>query len=163
MRPQERARVALSAASYRERGRGRGARGGAVAPRQRHRAASSAAKRRRTIAIIASIIALGLVATVLYRPVMRVLESRRSLARAEEKLAEEKAKTQELEERLQRDLSEEYVEGEARRMGYVMPGEIPLIVLDEKEGASQEGGEQRGAESERADGEQSAASSQELP
>ena len=115
-------------------------------------------KKRRAAVLVAVLIALGLIAAVLYRPVTRVVESRRSLLRAEERLAEEKAKTRELEERLERDLSEEYVEGEARRMGYVKPGEIPLIVLDDKDRASGDGNTEEGAE-----GEENAASVEASP
>ena len=121
----------------------------AAVQRERRRATPRAGKRRRAFALLAVIISLGLIAAVLYRPVTRLVESRNSLLRAEERLAEERAKTQELEERLERDLSEEYVEGEARRMGYVKPGEIPLIVLDDKDGAPGEGDTEEGAEEEK--------------
>lgn len=94
-------------------------------------------KKRRAVVLVAVLIALGLIAAVLYRPVTQALDSRRALAQAEDKLAEERARTRELEERKERDLGEDYVEGEARRMGYVKPGEIPLIVLDEKDGEEQ--------------------------
>ena len=82
---------------------------------------------------VMALLAGGLVAYVLLGPVTRVIESRRNLSRAEAQLSEERSRTQLLEERRRRDLSEEYVEWEARKMGYVKPGEIPIIVLDEKE------------------------------
>lgn len=113
--------------------------------------------------LAAVLVSLGLIAAVLYRPATQVLESRRSLAQAEEKLAEEKARTQELEERRERDLGEEYVEGEARKMGYVKPGEIPLIVLDEKEDALRGGEGEDGAEGDGTGQEEGAASVEVLP
>lgn len=97
------------------------------------RARKARVSRRRALALLALFLALALAAAVLYRPVARYLESRGELSRTETRLAEEKALTEELEERRARALSDEYVEGEARRMGYVMPGEIPIIVLDDKD------------------------------
>lgn len=105
--------------------------------RARRQVSPERRKKRRAAVLVAVLMALGLIAAVLYRPVTQALDSRRTLARAEDKLAEERARTQELEERKERDLGEDYVEGEARKMGYVKPGEIPLIVLDEKDGDEQ--------------------------
>lgn len=98
-------------------------------------------KRRRAAALAGLLLALALVAVVLSGPFSRYLESKRELSRTESQLAEERAKTQVLEERRNRALTDEYIEGEARRMGYVKPGEIPLIILDEKD---QEGREPDG-------------------
>lgn len=92
-------------------------------------------RRRRAVALVGLILVLALASAVLYRPVVRYLESRRELASTEARLAEERALTRGLEERRDFASSERYVEGEARRMGYVKPGEIPLVVLDDKEGA----------------------------
>ncbi|MDI6873077.1 MAG: septum formation initiator family protein [Actinomycetota bacterium] len=89
--------------------------------------------RRRAVALVGLFLALALAAAVLYRPMARYLESRNELARSEAQLAEERALTRELEERRDRASSDEYVEGEARRMGYVKPGEVPLIILDDME------------------------------
>ncbi len=86
--------------------------------------------KRLALCLTALFLVLALASAVLYRPVSRYLESRRELSRTEAQLAEERARTRALEERRERALSEEYVEGEARRMGYVKPGEIPLVVLD---------------------------------
>lgn len=97
------------------------------------RAGKARLSRRRALALLALFPALALAAVVLYRPVARYLESRGELSRTEARLAEERALKEELEERRARALSDEYVEGEARRMGYVKPGEIPLIVLDDKD------------------------------
>jgi cell division protein FtsB len=77
--------------------------------------------------------AAGLVTYILLGPVTRLLESGNDLAEAESQLAEERARTQDLEERKAWDLTDRFVEWEARRMGYVKPGEIPIIVLDEEE------------------------------
>lgn len=85
--------------------------------------------------LVGLILVLALAALVLYRPVARYLESGKELARAEAQLAGEQALTRELEARRDQAASEDYVEGEARRMGYVKPGEIPLVVLDDPENA----------------------------
>ena len=91
-------------------------------------------RRRRRIAFaVLTLMAAGLVTYILLGPVTRLLDSRSDLAKAEAQLAEEKASTQELEERKAWDLTDRFVEWEARRMGYVKPGEIPIIVLDEEE------------------------------
>ncbi len=102
----------------------------AETPRKRESALRRSKKRRRLAAVVAFLLAIALAAAVLYGPFTRYLSSRRELGRAESLLAEETEATRALLERRERALSEEYVEGEARKMGYVKPGEIPLIVLD---------------------------------
>jgi cell division protein FtsB len=100
----------------------------------RRAAPSRKVKRRRRIAFaVLTLMAAGLVTYILLGPVTRLLDSSSDLARAESQLAEEKARTQELEERKAWDLTDRFVEWEARRMGYVKPGEIPIIILDEEE------------------------------
>jgi cell division protein FtsB len=68
---------------------------------------------------------------------LRYLDSRRELREAEEELREEEAATRFLEERKERAMSDGFLEEEARKMGYVKPGEIPIIV---PEGAENEEG-----------------------
>ncbi len=126
------ARAGAPATSRGTRREGVGREPRAAASQAQRRVAPRKGRKRRAVVLAAVLVSLGLIAAVLYRPVTQALDSRRALAQAEEKLAEERARTQELEERKERDLGEEYVEGEARKMGYVKPGEIPLIVLDEK-------------------------------
>jgi cell division protein FtsB len=79
------------------------------------------------------LLAAGLITWVLLGPIMRTMESRRELSRAQSELEKERARTQELQERKERALSDEFVEKEARKMGYVKPGEIPIIVLESDE------------------------------
>jgi len=110
--------------------------GGNLSPGARRERKDRTSRGRRAVALLGLILALALMAAVLYRPVTHYLESRRELARAEAQLDAERALTRDLEERRERASSEDYVEGEARRMGYVKPGEIPLIVLDDVEKAS---------------------------
>lgn len=90
-------------------------------------------RRRRMAAALLVLLAAGIIAYVLLGPVTRVIESRRNLSRLENQLAEEKSRTAYLEERKAWDLTENFVELEARKMGYVKPGEIPIIVLDYQE------------------------------
>jgi len=87
-----------------------------------------------------------IVALFLRGPITRLVESRRNLADTEARLAEEEERTRSLEERRDRDLTDRYVEMEARRMGYVRPGEIPIVVLDASgEVASGQEGENAGS------------------
>jgi cell division protein FtsB len=90
-------------------------------------------RRRRIATAVMVVLALGLVTYILLGPVTRMMESRRNLARAEAQLAEERSRTRVLEERKAWDMTERFVELEARKMGYVRPGEIPIIVLDHQE------------------------------
>ena len=83
--------------------------------------------------MILALLAAGLITYLLLGPVTRTIESRRNLSRVQAELAEEKSRTEILEDRKSRSLTDEFVEQEARKMGYVKPGEIPIIVLDEKE------------------------------
>ncbi len=88
-------------------------------------------KRRRRIAgAVLAILAVGLIVYVLIGPVTRVIDSRRNLSRVEAQLAEERSRTAVLEERKSWGMTDTFVEWEAREMGYVKPGEIPIIVLD---------------------------------
>ncbi len=82
-----------------------------------------------TMAVLV-VLATGIVVYVLLGPVTRMLDSRREVARAEAQLAEERSRTTSLEERKAWDMTDAFVEWEARKMGYVKPGEIPIIVLD---------------------------------
>lgn len=91
-------------------------------------------KRRRRLAMaVLIVLAAGLVTYILLGPVTRVVESRRNLSQAEAELAEERSRTLALEERKAWDMTDRFVELEAREMGYVKPGEIPIVVLDHEE------------------------------
>ena len=110
-----------------------GPEGPARVPSRRHRTPRRVKIRRRIAFAVMTLMAAGLITYVLLGPVTRVLDSRSNLARAEDQLAEERSRTQSLEERKAWDLTDRFVEWEARKMGYVKPGEIPIIVLDEEE------------------------------
>ena len=90
-------------------------------------------RRRRLAAVFLALLAAGLITYLLLGPVTRTIESRRNLSKAQAELAEERSRTEILGERKNRALTDEFVEQEARKMGYVKPGEIPIIVLDEKQ------------------------------
>jgi cell division protein FtsB len=90
-------------------------------------------RRRRLAAAVLALLAAGLIAYLLTGPIMRTIESRRVLSRTESELEQEKNLTQALQERKDRALTIDFVEEEARKMGYVKPGEIPIIVLGEEE------------------------------
>jgi cell division protein FtsB len=93
-------------------------------------------RRRRIVAAVLVVLALGLIAYILLGPLTRLIESRRNLSQTETQLAEEQSRTAVLEERKAWDMTEKFVEWEARKMGYVKPGEIPIIVLDYQEDQS---------------------------
>jgi cell division protein FtsB len=103
------------------------------APSKRCELPAKIKRRRRIVAAVLFVLALGLIAYILLGPVTRLIESRRSLSHAETQLAEEQSRTAVLEERKAWDMTEKFVEWEARKMGYVKPGEIPIIVLDYQE------------------------------
>jgi len=90
-------------------------------------------RRRRIVTAILVVLAAGLITYILLGPVTRVIESRRNLSQAETELAEERSRTLALEERKAWDMTDRFVELEAREMGYVKPGEIPIVVLDHEE------------------------------
>jgi hypothetical protein len=102
-------------------------------PRRRCELPAKIKRRRRIAAAVLALLALGLVVYVLLGPVTRLIESRRNLVRVETRLSEEQSRTAVLEERKAWDMTEKFVEWEARKMGYVKPGEIPIIVLDYQE------------------------------
>lgn len=87
-------------------------------------------RRRRIFVAFAAIACAAIVALVLKGPVTRLVESRRNLSATQARLAEEEEVTRSLQERRDRDLTDRYVEMEARKMGYVKPGEIPIVVMD---------------------------------
>ncbi|MEW6552658.1 MAG: septum formation initiator family protein [Actinomycetota bacterium] len=102
-------------------------------PRRRCELPAKVKRRRRIVLAMLVLLALGLIAYVLLGPVTRLIESRKNLARVETQLSEEQSRTAVLEERKAWDMTEKFVEWEARKMGYVKPGEIPIIVLDYQE------------------------------
>jgi cell division protein FtsB len=75
---------------------------------------------------------------LLLGPILRNIDSRRNLAELEDELEMERARTRELQERMETAQSKEYVEDEARGMNYVKPGEIPIVVLDDEEASDNE-------------------------
>lgn len=87
-------------------------------------------RRHRLFTAFAVIACAAIVALVLKGPVTRLVESRRNLSATQARLAEEEEVTRSLQERRDRDLTDRYVEMEARKMGYVKPGEIPIVVMD---------------------------------
>lgn len=94
----------------------------------------SRVKRRRRITLaVLLLLAAGLITYILLGPVTRLVESQRNLTQAEAQLDEEQSRTHALEERKAWDMTDRFVELEAREMGYVKPGEIPIVVLDHEE------------------------------
>lgn len=108
-------------------------------PVKKRKIVSPRVRRRRRLAVLLFVLAAaGLVTYLLLGPILRNIDSRRNLAEIENELEMERAKTRELEERMETAQSKEYVEDEARGMNYVKPGEIPIIVLDDEEASEEE-------------------------
>lgn len=110
------------------------------APSRRGEIPARTRRRRRILAVALSLLAVGLVVYILLGPVTRLVESRRNLSRAETQLAEERSRTAALEERKAWGMTDTFVELEARKMGFVKPGEIPIIVLDYRGEETNSGG-----------------------
>ena len=70
----------------------------------------------------------ALVAFLYYRPLTSYLETRSDLDRRRAEVAELRAERTQLEARLKRSTSEAALRREARRIGYVRPGERLFIV-----------------------------------
>lgn len=65
-------------------------------------------------------------------PLARLYEWEGRLREAERRLEEERALTRSLEERLEKAHDPSFLERRARELGYVRPGEIPLVVEERK-------------------------------
>lgn len=108
-------------------------------PVKKRKIVSPQVRRRRRLAVLFFVlVAAGLMTYLLLGPILRNIDSRRNLAEIENDLEMERAKTRELQERMETAQSKEYVEDEARGMNYVKPGEIPIIVLDDEEASEEE-------------------------
>jgi Septum formation initiator len=100
---------------------------------QKHRIPPAIRRRRRLAACILVLLAAGLITYVLLGPILGYVRSNRNLSKTEAQLAEEKAQTQELQDKKDFESTDKYAEGKARESGYVKLGEIPIIVLDEQQ------------------------------
>ena len=76
----------------------------------------------------AAVAVFGLVAFLYYRPLTSYFHARNDLARAESELRALEAQQAQLERRLAAQTSTEALVREARRLGYVKPGELLFIV-----------------------------------
>ncbi len=90
--------------------------------------------------ILASVIFLIVMLGV--KPLLQMRSSNQQVKAREDRLEAERAKTQELEEKKQQASSAELIEEEARRLGYVMPGEIPIVILEPPDGTQAQTGDQ---------------------
>ena len=107
---------------------------GSRQPAKKRKAVSPRVRRRRRLAVLLFVlVTAGVVTYLLLGPILRNVDSHRNLVELEDELEMERAKTRELQERMETAQSKEYVEDEARGMNYVKPGEIPIIVLDDEE------------------------------
>lgn len=78
------------------------------------------------------LVALLIVGFLLTAPVMRNIEASEKIDVKQAELEKEQAKTEDL--RLRQELANDlgFLEEEARRIGYVLPGEVPVIMVEEE-------------------------------
>ncbi|WP_122816548.1 FtsB family cell division protein [Nocardioides pantholopis] len=114
-------------------GRGAGAARGARPVPSRPAAAEPRARRPRLTGRAGVLVLVLVVLAVSYASSMRAfLEQREHLDDLQSTIAERQASIEELEREKRRWSDPAYVEQEARdRLGYVMPGEVPYVALDE--------------------------------
>ncbi len=86
--------------------------------------------RRRRLAVLA-VLALIVASLVLAGPLKRNLQASSELGARRQELEVEKEKTRELQERRDRALQADFIVRQARRLGYVLRGEIPVILVRE--------------------------------
>jgi len=94
---------------------------------------------RKGFLLVLSLIALIIVTLVLLDPVLRYVKSSRDLHQKEKELEREKERTAELEERKAQAEDLNFLEREARKLGYVKPGEIPIKIVEERQERSRDG------------------------
>lgn len=83
--------------------------------------------------VLLIVLALAVVFLVLAGPIKRNLQASSELRTYQRELEAERQETRELEERRDRAQQTDYLIKQARRLGYVMRGEIPVIVVREEE------------------------------
>lgn len=64
------------------------------------------------------------------KPLLQMRSSNQQEKAREARVQAEREKTAELEDRKQQGSNPELIEEEARKLGYVMPGEIPIVILE---------------------------------
>ena len=87
--------------------------------------------RRRITLFLLTLAALVIVGVVLAGPIMRNIDASRETRAKQAELEREHAITEDLETRKAEANDIEFLEEEARRIGYVLPGEIPVVVVEE--------------------------------
>ena len=77
-------------------------------------------------------LALVIVGLLLTGPIMRNLDASTEIKAKQAEFEKEREKAEDLRNRKARANDMGFLEEEARRIGYVLPGEIPVIVVEEK-------------------------------
>ena len=91
--------------------------------------ASSSRSRRSPLLVRALVLcSLGLVLVLYYRPVLSYLSTSKEAAARHSEVAQLRAQKQELEHKLALSTTQEEISREARRIGYIRPGERLYIV-----------------------------------
>ncbi len=92
------------------------------------RTASKARPRRRRLRLLLPVVVLTVMAFLYYRPLATYLETRSELGTRRAQVVALRAEKVRLERRLARNTSDAALAREARRIGYVKPGERLFIV-----------------------------------
>jgi len=92
------------------------------------RTASNARPRRRRLRLLLPVVVLTVMAFLYYRPLASYLETRSELGTRRAQVVALRAEKVRLERRLARNTSDAALAREARRIGYVKPGERLFIV-----------------------------------
>lgn len=136
------AKAAPSAARDKQDGCGRSRSPQAETPRGSHardarEARNQAVNPRRKIMMgLLVLIALVIVGYILSGPIMRNIDASKEIKAKQLEAEKERAKTEDLSLRKAQANDMKFLEEEARRIGYVLPGEIPVIVVEEGRPAS---------------------------
>ncbi len=96
------------------------------------RGSSRASHRRRRLLCLLLFLLVLCGFLVMRAPLTRLAEWEGRLREAERRLEEERAVTRSLEERLSAAREPYHLELRARELGYVRPGEVPLVVEERK-------------------------------
>lgn len=89
-------------------------------------------RRRKVTLGLLMLAALAITGVVLAGPVMRNVDAAKQIDAKQAEFEREQAVTQDLESRKANANDLKFLEQEARRIGYVLPGEIPVVVVEEE-------------------------------
>jgi hypothetical protein len=95
--------------------------------------------RRRIAVAMLVLMALAIVGYILSGPLLRNFDASAEIKAKQVEFEKEQAKTEDLHNRKAQANDMKFLEEEARRIGYVLPGEIPVIVVEDAQPQSTDG------------------------